>query len=113
MLTRSNIAYNLHASPHIVEVEYGEGKTITYHFSSALYTSKFRDRLQVHREIVSESLSNRFGFRIEADLIADLKLYNTIEKRGYLISIDGEYIECQNDITLDGMMLTSKSFQKQ
>ena len=108
MLTRAKIAYNLHISPHIVEVDY-EGKKVTYHFSSELYTNKFLSRMKDNREIINESICNRFGININLDILADLKLYNTIEKRGYLISIDGEQIECQNIITLDGLKLTTRN----
>lgn len=104
-LTRANISYNLHTSPHFVEVEYGEQK-VTYHFSSELYTNKFRDRMKEHREEINKSLSKRFGCIFRSDIIADLRLYKSIEKRGYLISVDGEKIECQENIILDGLKLT-------
>jgi len=105
MLTRAKIAYNLHKTPYKLELEY-EGQKVTYHFSSELYRIKFNSRCGEHRRMITESLSKRFGFTVKSDLIADLRLYATIEKRGYLISIDGEYTECQNDIILDGMTMT-------
>lgn len=108
MLTRANIAYNLYKSPHLLEMEY-EGQKVIYHFSSELYKVKFEARKEAHRENITESLTNRFGFTIKSDLIADLRLYSSIEKRGYLISVDGEYQECQNDIILDGLKMTVKS----
>lgn len=108
MLSRSNIAYNLHTSPHFVEVVY-DNQTVIYHFSSELYTYKFRDRLTENREEINRSLSNRFGVNIHSDIIADLRLYKAIEKRGYLISVNGEQFECQNNITLDGLKLITKS----
>ena len=107
MLTRANISYNLHTSPHSVAVVYGD-QIVTFHFSSELYTHKFRDRLNAHREEISASLTNRFGVTVYSDILADLRLYKTIEKRGYLISIDGEKIECQENITLDGLRMTAK-----
>ena len=107
-LTRANISYNLHTSPHLVVVEYGDQK-VTYHFSSELYTCKFRDRMKEHREEINKSLSKRFGCNFKSDLIADLRLYKTIEKRGYLISVDGDKIECQEHITLDGLRMIARS----
>lgn len=105
MLTRAKIAYNLHKTPYKLELEY-EGQKVTFHFSSELYRIKFNSRCGEHRRMICDSLSKRFGFTVKSDLIADLRLYSNIEKRGYLISIDGEYIECQNDIILDGMTMT-------
>lgn len=107
MLTRANIAYNLRTSPHTLEMEYGVQKVI-YHFSSSLYRVKFLSRYGEHRRTIENSLSNRFGFTIDSELIADLRLYSSIEKRGYLISINGEYVECQENIILDGMKMTLK-----
>lgn len=108
MLSRNNIAYNLHTSPHSVEVVYGT-QTVIYHFSSELYTYKFRDRMNENRTEISKSLSNRFGVNVQADVLADLRLYKAIEKRGYLISVNGEQFECQNNITLDGLKLITRS----
>ena len=107
MLTRANISYNLHTSPHSVAVVY-QDQTVTFHFSSELYTIKFKERLNTHREEIAASLTNRFGVNVYPDILADLRLYKTIEKRGYLISIDGENIECQENIILDGLRMTAK-----
>lgn len=104
MLSRGKIAYNLHKTPYKTDVVY-DGQLITFYFSSELYRVKFESRQDSHRKTIEESLSKRFGFTIKSNLIADLRLYSSIEKRGYLISIDGEFIECQNTIILDGLMM--------
>ena len=108
MLTRAKVCYNLIKTPYTYKVDY-EGQTITYHFSSELYKDKFISRIKENRINITYSLSNRFGFHVNSDIIADLRLYSSIEKRGYLISVDGEHIECQNDIILDGLKLITKS----
>lgn len=100
-LTRSNIAYDLTISPHTMVVFY-EGYKIKYVFSSDLYKRKFKESVSEHRDKINQSLTNRFGYKICCELLADLKLYKTIEKRGFLIYKDGIKIECQNSITLDG-----------
>ena len=105
-LTRAGVSYNLHKSPYTLEMDY-EGTKIIYHFSSETYRVKFNSRCGENRGIINDSLSKRFGFNIKANILADLKLYATIEKRGFLISINGEYTECQNNIILDGMTTTS------
>lgn len=101
MLSRSNIAYNLYTTPHTLGLSY-EGQEVIFHFSSELYRKKFQARLIEHRESINNSLSKRFGVKVVNPLLADLRLYSTIEKRGYLINVDGEYYECQEDITLNG-----------
>lgn len=105
MLTRAKISYNLHKTPHTLKVEYDD-KEITYHFSSELYRNKFYSRVVENREYINKSLYNRFGINIEFDKLADLKLYSSIEKRGFLVSSDGEFAECLNDIILDGLKMT-------
>lgn len=107
-LTRSNIAYDLKASPHETNITYPDG-VITYIFSSDLYRQKFTEKLRDNRNKINESLSNRFGFTIVNDKLCDLKLYCTIEKRGFLIYQNQRGIECLNNIILDGHQLMNKS----
>lgn len=107
-LTRSNIAYDLKISPHYHLVEYSD-TSIRYTFSSDLYRRNFISKLASNRENINNSLSKRFGFNIIADKIADLRLYTSIEKRGFLISIDGKNAEWPESITLDGSQMIIKS----
>lgn len=107
-LTRNNIAYDLNISPHDLKIEYPD-TTIRFVFSSQLYVEKFAEKYKENRSKINQSLSNRFGFTIKNDILADLKLYITIEKRGFLIYKDGIKFECLNDITLDGLNLTMQS----
>ena len=102
--SRSKIAYNFEISPYHFDMGYPDFM-VRYVFSSELYRKNFIARYFEHRQKISESLSNRFGFLIEADQIADLKLYTTIEKRGFLVLIDGEPVKCVNDITLSGQRM--------
>lgn len=114
-LTRRGIAYDLKSSPHRYNVIYGEGrsfpenmsgKNITFVFSSKLYKDKFIKQYKSNRKKINESLSNRFGFSVEFDILADLKLYCSIEKRGFLIYQNGEAFECLGSIILDGEKMT-------
>lgn len=107
-LTRSNIAYDLTISPHSSVVDYG-GEKIEFVFSSALYKSKFEEKRNEHRAAISESLSKRFGVPTRQDLLADFKLYTTIEKRGFLLRKNEVEITWQSGITLDGGTLTLAS----
>lgn len=107
-LTRSNIAYDLNISPHSCLVVY-ENYEIRYVFSSDLYRRKFLSKIEDNRKKINQSLSIRFGFSVDVESLADLKLYTSIEKRGFLIFKSGEKIDCLNDIELNGLILTTKS----
>ena len=107
-LTRSNIAYDLSISPHRLTVHYGE-HSLEYVFSSDLYRRKFLEKQAANREQLCVSLSKRFGVEVRFPLLADYKLYTTIEKRGFLLVKNGVEVKCPDGITLDGEILTSKS----
>lgn len=106
-LTRNNIAYDFKISPFIHNVEY-ENKSYRYVFSSELYKNKFIERIKENRETINSSLSNRFGFKIKNDILADLVLYRKIEKRGFLVFINEEELTCPENIILDGKNLISR-----
>lgn len=104
-LTRDNIAYDFNISPHKHTVEY-EDESITFIFSSDLYRRNFISRMIENRENINASLSKRFGFTIINNKIADLRLYQNIEKRGFLLYKGPVKIECLKDIILSGHKLT-------
>lgn len=108
MLTRSNIAYDLEISPHQLSVNYKD-ESITYVFSSNLYKTKFQERQEEHRQYVNNSLTNRFGFDIHFNLLADIQLYTKIEKRGFLLVTTGGNIKCPNNLILDGVTMTKQN----
>ena len=107
-LTRSAVAYDFNISPHRLEVPYDE-ESVIFVFSSALYRNKFYDQFLKNRETISASLTKRFGFRIENDLLSDIRLYTMIEKRGFLIFKNEVKFVCQEDIILDGQKLMMRS----
>lgn len=107
-LTRNNIAHDLNISPHTLVVDYLDEK-ITYVFSSRLYKEKFLSQMVDNRKKINESLSKRFGIEVIFDRLADVKLYDSIEKRGFLIVLEnGEKIKWLNNIILDGNRVTTK-----
>lgn len=99
-LTRYGIAHNLESSPYILLVEY-EDEELEYVFSSEQYKNIFYKKFIDNRLKINESLSKRFGFKIEVDKLADLKLYYMTEKRGFLIKGKEEF-KCLNTIKLVG-----------
>lgn len=102
MLTRNGIAYNLKLSPYEVKIKYDKDTYIKYKFSSNLYKENFENKLKDNRVNISTSLSKRFGFIIINEKLCDLKLYSSIEKRGFLIETKEGIFECLNTIKLDG-----------
>ena len=107
-LTRSNIAYNLSISPHRHTVDYGES-SLQFVFSSELYKNKFLEKQNENREQIDNSLTKRFGVKVSFPILADLRLYTTIEKRGFLLVKNGVEVECPDKITLNGEILTLKN----
>lgn len=105
-LTRSKIAYNLEVSPHRHTVLYDSGEMIEYVFSSNLYKRKFIEKRDGNRQKIEESLSNRFGVKVSAELLSDMRLYKHIEKRGFLLVKDKEVIKCPENVKLDGERMT-------
>ena len=110
-LTRSNIAYNLSISPHRVKELYGES-TLEYVFSSALYRKKFLERKEKNRVEIENSLTKRFGVQVNYPILSDIRLYTTIEKRGFLLVQDGVEVLCPDKIILDGERVTFKNCEE-
>ena len=104
-LTRGGVAYDFNVSPYRYNVDYGSG-SITFVFSSNYYLGNFVDRIKGNREKINQSLSKRFGFTVKNNILCDIRLYSSIEKRGFLIYKDGEKFECLNSTILDGVILT-------
>ena len=103
-LTRGGVCYDLAESPFTVQID-----SLKYHFSSEINLNKFINKKNGHRERITDSLSKRFGFEVKNDILADIVLYKTIEKRGFLIAENGVHIKCVRNITLDGNKVIVKS----
>ena len=108
MLSRSGIANDLKVSPYKQEIVYSGVDSLTFVFSSRLYKKKFNERLEENRIKVNEMLSKRVGFEVQNNKLCDIKLYTTIEKRGFLIQ-DKERYECLSTIRLDGINLIQRN----
>ena len=80
-----------------------------YIFSSDLYRRKFLCKLKEHRNNINTSISKRFSFYVDVDILSDLKLYTSIEKRGFLIESKGKVYTCRDNIKLGGLKMTLKS----
>lgn len=112
-LTKRGIAYNLKLSPYKSEHEYiassRDVNSITFVFSSEFYRQKFSEELQNNRAKIQESLSKRFGYKVNNEMLCDVVLYSKIEKRGFLLIYNGVSVECPERIILDGKNLIIKN----
>lgn len=107
-LTRGGVAYDLEKSPFNYLIEYN-GEVYEYKFSSKYNLDNFMQKSFDNRKQINESLTKRFGFAIENNLLADVKLYSKIEKRGFLIANQDRSFRCLNNIKLDGLSLIIKN----
>ena len=97
MLSRNGICYDFSVSPYRCTVD-----NIVYVFSSQLHLDKFRDKLEDHRRTVYVSLTKRFGVGVDVSTLADIVLYNKIERRGFLIETEDGILSCREKITFVG-----------
>ena len=107
-LSRNGIANDLRVTPFTKKINYASNNYLIFCFSSQLYLNKFNERLEENREKISSSLSNRFGFEVVNEVLCDIKLYSSIEKRGFLLKNHKEGFECLESIILDGKRATIK-----
>jgi len=108
-LTRSGVAYDLTISPHHQIVCYTDDTKTKYVFSSDYYRTMFNDKLEENRKDVSEKLSKRYKLNIEFDKLADIKLYEKVEKRGFLIIEEEVTYRCLDNLKLSGVSKTLKN----
>lgn len=107
-VTRSKVYHNgLDESIHRLEIEYKD-ELLVFVFSSEYYMNIYKRKLEDNRKKINESLSKRFGFKIENNKIADIKLYSATEKRGFLI-IGKDDFKCLNTIELIGENLIHRN----
>jgi Phi-29-like late genes activator (early protein GP4). len=83
--TLRGIYHNLKESKYVIS-----NSEITFFFSSELYLNKFIDRYKNHREEFTNKF-NRIGVAennpFNTDTLADITLYQTIEKRGFFVRL--------------------------
>lgn len=103
-MTRNGIEYKLDLSPYTIALD-----GVTYFFSSKNHLEKFTEKLQENRELLSYSLTKRFGVNVNITLLSDITLYAKVETRGFFIKHNGEIFSCKKDIILSGVTLTKRN----
>ena len=104
-MTRGGVEYNLNISPY----RYTNDVGLTFVFSSKYHLEVFKNKQTENRKRLNESLSNRFNYYVEFNVLADCVLYKQIEQRGFLILKDGENYSCQNIVKFVGEKATKKN----
>lgn len=104
MKTKSGIEYNLKYSTYHANFD-----GVNFIFSSQLHLSKFLKQREINNKNISLSLTHRFKFDINAQILSDIYLYQKIETRGFLIRTDkGVYVSCLKSLKLIGGKLILK-----
>ena len=101
-LTKNGICYDLKESPYFCSVGFYK-----FFFSSPAHLVKFRKELEANRDWLNDSMTRRFKFEMQMDLLADFSLYRKIETRGFLIINEstGVAYECLESIEFHGMKI--------
>lgn len=101
MKTANGIYYNLSQS----EYKFTIGN-IVFYFSSRFYQQKFINSYLEERDRFNTALNNVYKdkFHIEFDVLAWIRLYTLIEKRGFYIIVGGDEVTCPEDLAFVGML---------
>lgn len=107
MKTARGIYHNLQDSDYIVELQ-----NIRFYFSSKTYRDKFAERLfdEIERFNTALNMVYKNTFDLAGDVLAMVRLYNRIEKRGFYIEIDGNEISCLENLAFDVMPIYKKRY---
>lgn len=90
--TRRGIYHNLKESEYTVS-----NSEIVFFFSSRVYKEKFlREYRENRKEFHNRLLKHGKDIPINLDIIADITLYETIEKRGFRACVGGVDTSCEN-----------------
>lgn len=80
MLTKNGVCYDIEESPY-----YHDCHGFRFYFSSLPHLAKFKRDCLVKEEWLTDSLSRRFKFMIDATVLAVFQLYTQVETRGFYI----------------------------
>ena len=100
-ITRNGVCYTIEHSPFYEEVD-----GYRFYFSSETHRRKFFEKARIRQNWLTDSLSRRFHFHLDASLVAIFQLYSQVESRGfYVVSERGEEFSCLEQLRfqLDGI----------
>lgn len=100
-LTKSGVCYRLSKSPF-----YEDYKGYRFFFSSETHRRNFHAKARIKEQWLSDSLSRRFHFDVDASEIAIFQLYWQIETRGfYVVSETGREYYSLRDVGMRTRMV--------
>lgn len=76
---------------------------LTFMFSSDLHRRKFIERYMDNRKEVIERIKARYKLTINANILADIYLYQKIENRGFCLIYKGRCYTCLEQVELSGV----------
>lgn len=96
MKSERGIYYNILDSDYTTNIA-----GITFYFTSRVYRDKFISRSLHEIRRFNARMNNIYKnkFKIDATKLALVRLYQSIEKRGFYIELKGEKITCPNNLT--------------
>lgn len=95
-LTRNGVCYDLERTPF-----YYDWQGYRFYFSSHTHERNFYTRLTMKCDWMTDSMSRRFHFRVQSDLIAVFQLYEVVETRGFrVLAPYGKVIRSCDEIRL-------------
>ena len=94
-VTRNGVYYNLDKSPYVENVN-----GIEFYFSSKFNQERFTNNFTDEIIDLTKSLSDRFNLDFDASNVGLIRAYRNVEKRGFLIKVQGEKI-CLENLKLD------------
>lgn len=104
-ITRNGIYNNLKISPYKVNTD-----EFTFHFSSKLNLTKFKNAINFWVIDVNEKMEKKFGITITDLNLAHFLLYEKIESRGYYVTIAGGLEEvCLKELEYVGKLEKKKN----
>lgn len=95
-LTRNGVCYDLRDTPYTHDYA-----GYRFHFSSECHRRNFAAKALIREQWLSDSLSRRFKFRVDAGIVAIFQLYRQIETRGfYVVSVTGREFTSLDDVSI-------------
>jgi hypothetical protein len=92
MLSVRGVYSDIKESDYCVEVQ-----DIKFYFSSRFYMGNFKKALEKNEiDIFNKRANNLYKnkFRLKMDKLALIRLYESIERRGFRIEIEGNEVDC-------------------
>lgn len=88
--TRRGVYHNLNESKYAIS-----NTEIAFFFSSEYLMNKFLDNYESHRITFNDKIDKLMDTTLNMDMLADIKLYETTEKRGFKVSLKGANMNWQ------------------